>query len=124
MSASKEFDLTIIEGRGIERLKFHRHILDYRFDPEDLDSIGLNISFHQDLDNCDEDEQRYDIFYFEHVPPGMEIKPKKRITDNIDIAHLINDTNDIRNLAKWLNEQADEIDEELQIANKYKLEEI
>lgn len=111
MSAKREFNLfTAINSTNDcdaeDILQFSR----FESARDDQDSgggeIGLSISFTIDEASHDEDNFTYEMY---RIGPNNR---KKKKVDTINIAYCIDNTDEIRDLADWLMEQADEIDKE------------
>ena len=87
---------------------------------EETGSIGINIYFTINEMFYDKDKESYYEIY-RVIPKDIAKrirKNQKQKTDTINILSAFTDTNEIRNLADWLHEQADEIDKELKRAEE------
>lgn len=104
---------------GVEEyLHFYRHELPHIFDDGDTGEIGLNINFFIDDSEKYEDDGHYEIYYVPTNNKKFKQQLPKEKRNRIIILHNCTDTTEIRNLAAWLEEQANAIDEEKEIIEK------
>ncbi len=80
--------------------------------------IGLNINFFIDDSEKYEDDGHYEIYYVPTNNKKFKQQLSKEKRNRIIILHNCTDTIEIRNLAAWLEEQANAIDEEKEIIEK------
>lgn len=93
-------------------LSFRRDELSENDNNDDGGEIGINISFKVDNSNRDFNSGFYEIF---RVSSFLGEEKREKV-DNIDICYGLDDTSEIRDLAKWLMREADEIDKEKEIS--------
>jgi hypothetical protein len=113
MSAKREFNLfpkhlNSLEDDREDILCFS--MWEISRDTDDDGEIGLSIDFT--IDSSQHDDDKPEVVYDIYRTWKRTGKPNKEKIDTIPIAYCINDTDEIRDLADWLHEQADKIDEQ------------
>ncbi len=114
MSAKRQFNLRVnTEDDKEDYLQFERWEPSRSEDPESeqLD-MGLSIRFIIDPDYYEKEDCYYDIHSV--IPARGRQKKRRHKVNDIRIADNFNEVDDIRDLADWLTEQADEIEQRLQ----------
>ena len=122
MSSKREYSMLVSDEpvEGVEEfLTFSRWEVPYVYDEGDENEQGISIDFSLDKEErYDGEHGHYEIYYVfpKNSPMGKEVGKEKR--DRMSILSYHTDTQEIRNLAAWLNEQADEIDKDMKMFRK------